>query len=118
MARYIIVHELKSEVQLVAKATVREIAVIGGFLGIGWLFSGFVSPYLTIPFYIFNGFVGFFLALRSPFNPQKHMYHTLIYFLTKDRTVYIPIHNRLTKEQLSQSETWLKLKNKEGDKEA
>lgn len=53
--------------------------------------QGRVHPALSIPYYCFNAVIAIILTMRSPWNRGKRIFHSIYFFICKDRCVYFPI---------------------------
>lgn len=86
-----IVQELNSPIKLNRWLYLFDLFFIMGFLAVCLFFSRFVHSSLTLPYGMFSLVVSILLTLRSPYNPQKRIFQTILFMVKKDRAVYRPI---------------------------
>lgn len=89
-------NEIKSASQLNRWMYGADLVFIIAYMLVSMQFGGLVHSGLVIPYYIFNCLVAFVLTRQSPYNPQKRIYHTIIFKISRDTGVYmaIPIHRK------------------------
>lgn len=54
-------------------------------------FKNIIHPSFKVPYYIFTGICSVILTMPSPYNPQKRIFQSLIFYLTRNRVMYYPI---------------------------
>ncbi len=86
-----IVQELNSPIKLNRWLYLFDLFFIMGFLAVCLFFSRLVHSSLTLPYGMFSLVVSILLTLRSPYNPQKRIFQTILFMVKKDRAVYRPI---------------------------
>ena len=93
-----IVQELNSPIKLNRWLYLFDLFFILGFLAVCLFFSRFVHSSLTLPYGIFSAVVSILLTLRSPYNPQKRIFQTILFMVKKDRrcTVRFPWKRRVS----------------------
>ena len=70
---------------------------------IGFMFVEHIHPALVIPYHIFNLIVALIFTARSPFNPKKRIFQTILFIAKRDTYVYHPITNTLSEQSLLQN---------------
>ena len=87
----IIPQELNAPIKVWKFLYLFDLFFIISYFAVSAVFAGFVHSSLQIPYYIFTALMAVLLTLRSPYNPQKRIFQTVIFAIKKDRTVYHPI---------------------------
>lgn len=59
-----------------------------------------VHQALQIPYYVFNFVVALLLTTHSPFNPQKRMFQSMLFYIKRDRSVYKPLQLKALDEEI------------------
>ena len=59
-----------------------------------------VHQALQIPYYVFNFVVALLLTTHSPFNPQKRIFQSILFYIKRDRSVYKPLQLKALGEEL------------------
>lgn len=90
-SEFIIPQELKSPTKINKWLYVADLMFIIIYFMSFKVLDVFVDSRLHIFYYIFNIAMAMILTAPSHYNPKKRIYHSLIYMLAKDRTVYHPI---------------------------
>lgn len=91
-SQYLVIpQELKSKTKLVAWVYVTDLIFIVLYFMCFKVLEIFVDSRLHVAYYLFNIFIALVLSMPSRYNAEKKVYHSLIYMLSKDRTVYHPI---------------------------
>lgn len=83
-----IVQELNAPIKVNRWLYLFDLFFIIGYLAVCLFFSRFVHGSLTIPYVVFSVVVSILLTLRSPYNPQKRIFQTVLFAVKKDRAVY------------------------------
>lgn len=99
------VQELRSGIKVLKWLYLYDLGFIFIYCMIMTMFADRVHPMLTIPFHIFNVIIGLIFTARSPFNPKKRIWQSLLYVAKKDTNVYHPISNTLAKQPTLKKDT-------------
>ena len=91
MSKYVLPSEIKTEMQLASWLYGHDLAFIIGYAAFSLIFYGAVHPSLIIPYIVWNVLVGFILTRPSSYNPQKRIYHSLIFWALRRLKTYHPI---------------------------
>ena len=86
-----IVQELNAPIKVNRWLYLFDLFFIIGYLAVCLFLSRFVHSSLTVPYAVFSVAVSILLTLRSPYNPQKRIFQTILFAVKKDRAVYRPI---------------------------
>lgn len=92
------VQELRSRTKAIGWMYLADLLFVGCFFAVMFMFADRVHPALQIPYHIFNIIVGLILTIRSPFNPKKRIFQTILFILKADKSCYHPICNILTQQ--------------------
>lgn len=84
----VIPQELKSPTKIFKWVNVSDLIFIVLYFMCFKVLEIFVDSRLYPVYYIFNVFIAVILTMPSRYNVGKKVYHSLIYMLSKDRTVY------------------------------
>ena len=91
LSKYVLPSEIKTEMQLASWLYGHDLAFIIGYTAISLIFYGAVHPSLFIPYIAWNVLVGIILTRPSAYNPQKRIYHSLVYWALRRSKTYHPI---------------------------
>lgn len=89
--QFVIPQELKSPTKMAKWLYVSDVIFIMVYFLIFLVLNIFVDERLHVAYYIFNLIISLSLVIKSPYNPPKRFYHSIFYFLIRDRNVYHPI---------------------------
>lgn len=98
--KYIIPQELKSETKLWKWIYLSDLIFIISYVAITNILNIFVPSQLSTVYLIFNIIVALSLSIRSPFNPKKRIYHSIIYLLFREKGIYKPIPQEKKKRNI------------------
>lgn len=73
--------EIKADIKFLKYLSLKNLGFTGAGAGIGFIMSAMVYSDFSFAFILYNAVIGFILSLPSPFNKEKCMYQTLLYFL-------------------------------------
>jgi len=91
--------ELNTEVQIGMGLSIRDLAFVGIYAGVVTLLTrGIVYEALQPLYVVFNVIIGLVLTVKSPYNPQKRIYQSILCFLRREKGVYKPIKRKEDKE--------------------
>ena len=96
------VQELRSGTKVFKWLYLFDLMFNGCYFAIMFMFVEHVHPALAIPYHIFNIIVALIFTARSPFNPKKRIFQTILFIAKKDTYVYHPITNTLAEQSLLQ----------------
>lgn len=89
--RGIIPAEIDSEVKITKGITAKTLIVVIGTLMLSQQFVFLVHPSLKLPYLLFCIAASVLMVMPAPRNPEKKMYHCILFSFRKDRNVYHPI---------------------------
>ncbi len=89
--QFIIPQELKSPTKMAKWLYVSDVIFIMIYFFVFMILNIFVDERLHMAYYIFNLVIALILVMKSPYNPPKRFYHSIFYFLIRDRNIYHPI---------------------------
>lgn len=103
MFRFEIPKEIKTQVRLLG-LELKEWAVIGIVVVFSLtVFSDMIHKIFVVPFYILVALSILYLFSPSPTNPQRKNYHSLFYFLKRERGGYFSVNNnRVINQQVKE----------------
>ena len=88
----IIPQELKSEPQFFRWLSFSDAAfIIVWFTVLSYPGLLILDERIQAFYFAYNLLVGLILTRKSPFNPKKKLYHTILFALSRDKRVYIPL---------------------------
>ena len=100
------VQELRSGTKVFKWLYLFDLMFIGCYFAIMFMFVEHVHPALLympyLPPFIINIIVALIFTARSPFNPKKRIFQTILFIAKKDTYVYHPITNTLAEQSLLQ----------------
>lgn len=79
--QFVMISEIKAETQIFKFINLKTLFITIGFFVFGYVTSGAVHEMLSFVYIIFNGFVGFVLSMKSPFNKGKLVYQSVFLFI-------------------------------------
>ena len=87
------VQELRSGTKVFKWLYLFDLMFIGCYFAIMFMFVEHVHPALAIPYHIFNLIAALIFTAKSPFNPKKRIFQTILFIAKRDTYVYHPITN-------------------------
>lgn len=98
--KYYIPKKAKEETMLVGSIAIQDMFFIAVYTTVIYFSTKeLIYPPLEILYLIFNLLASVVLRIKTKWNPEKRVYQSLYYLLSKDRSVFVPITNIESEEK-------------------
>lgn len=91
---YRVTHELRSSTKLSSRFAfyAKDGIFLMVMLGIVWMLQSLVAAQFKVIYWIISITLGIVFIIPSPWNPKRKIFATAMLFLTKDNSVFYPMH--------------------------
>ncbi len=92
-SEYVVIKELRAPIKLSSRLYMFDVLFLLAYILGAYLTKSMVHEMLQPAYYAFSAVMALILTSHSPNNPQKRFYHTIYYWLLRDRYVYHAVSN-------------------------